>query len=440
MARTSLIAAALGVLVALPAAIYQLEIHTSVIYLKGIGHTFEPLSAFPYKCRRIEHPRLQACEDMWLSEATRQLFLACSDSSQRQHWMPTMGRFNVSARSVQDAIVAVDIDEHTSSGSTFPVRVLATPNYAGIPGDEGRMYPLSLSGVDDADGSVRLWVVNSSPSADHTTGKLLDQAKVGGNLTVEVFRTGPKSESLDHIYTFSHSGLVTPNRVAPVGDETNDFWFTNDHGKYKTGLKNALSGPLGWGDVSHCTESTCRTIIPGHKFPNGIAHNRGPRGDGLVYVPSSLLGRVYVYKPVTMTTSSDTATTAAKGDLELVATLEAGFSLDNITPDREGDLYIAAFPRTADLLAAYEDPYHSFPATAAVRIRHRRKTTHGRAAAGQQEEQRQEFEVTKIIEDGKGGEAEVLPGSTSVLHDAATGRLFFSSVISPFIGVCEPIA
>ncbi|KAJ1337370.1 arylesterase [Microdochium nivale] len=409
-----------GILAAIIAAVYQIELPRVITLLVGIGLTIEPLDNFPYRCRRIEHPRLQACEDMWLSESTRQLFLACSESLTRQHWLPNMGHFNVSARPLNEAIVVLDIDEPSTTDGSFPLRVLSTPDYAGIPGDKGRMYPLSLSGVDDSDGSVRLWVVNGAPSANYTTGALLDQAAVGANLTVEVFRTvGPKSSSLQHVHTFAHKNISTPNRVAPRGDATNDFWYANDHGHNNVGLNHFLSAPLGWGDVSYCDSQTCRTVSAGHSFPNGLAHSRH---DGRVYVPSSLLGRVYVYEA------------GPAGELDLLATLDAGVALDNIVVDAVGDMYVAAVPNVRNLLAAYADPHNSFPATTALRLRRKSGGGGGDDGAGDSG-----YEVFKVIEDGKDGKAEVLPAATSVLHDAKTGRLFFSSVISPFIGVCEKV-
>lgn len=55
----------------------------------AIGKVLQPISDFPsYQCHRMHDPVLQACEDLWLSEATRQLFLACSDSDARAKWMP----------------------------------------------------------------------------------------------------------------------------------------------------------------------------------------------------------------------------------------------------------------------------------------------------------------------------------------------------------------
>lgn len=54
----------------------------------GIGTTIQPIGDFEPQCRRIHDVRLQACEDMWLSEATRQLFLGCSEAESRSQWMP----------------------------------------------------------------------------------------------------------------------------------------------------------------------------------------------------------------------------------------------------------------------------------------------------------------------------------------------------------------
>lgn len=179
--------------------------------------------------------------------------------------------------------------------------------------------------------------------------------------------------------------------------------------------------------MSHCTsDNTCRIVSPGHKFPNGLAYNRGPQGDGLLYVPSSLLGRVYAYKPVLSSSGGGDGGDGKRGDLQLVATIDAGFSLDNISPDANGDMYIAAFPKVTDLLAAYANPYGSSPATASVRVPKGKKVAAG-PAGGDNDVSWAEFEVDKIIEDGAGGRAEILPGTTTVVHDAATGRLFFSS-------------
>jgi hypothetical protein len=80
----------LGILLVLiAAAVYQGILKTTLFVTLGVGREVQPISDFPaYQCRRIHDPKLQACEDMWLSEETRQLFLACSSSEARSQWMP----------------------------------------------------------------------------------------------------------------------------------------------------------------------------------------------------------------------------------------------------------------------------------------------------------------------------------------------------------------
>ncbi|KAK8068240.1 hypothetical protein PG996_007352 [Apiospora saccharicola] len=413
----------LGVLAAVLAILYQSNVH-SVLYtgtrlFLGVGHTLEPLSAFPYKCRRIEDKRLQACEDMWLSEATRQLFLACSEPNGRMQWAPNVAQYNASGRSLTGHVTVLDIDEPEGAG--FTTRVLKTPGYPGTHGD-GVLNVLGMSGHDDPDGSVRLWLIDVKPSVDPVTGRVLeDQSASGGNQTIEVFQTvgGHKVAELEHLETFSHPLIMTPNRVAAVGDETNAFWVVNDHGH---SLNQWIRGNMAFffsrGSVAHCTSSNsdnrpnCHAAIPsGLAFPNGLVRNHH---DGRLYVPSSLLGTIDIYEP------------APNGSLSHVKadTVDVGYSIDNLMVDRDGDVWAPVFPVGKDIGAVLHDPYGEHGvAAAAMRIRKGKGPDGG-------------WEVVKVLEDGLG---EVLPMATSVVHDAATGRLFFSGVISPFIAVCDRV-
>jgi hypothetical protein len=72
----------------LSALLWPVILRDIIVISGGFGRKLQPLSDFPYQCRRISGPCLQACEDMWLSERTRQLFLACSTSLGRKEWMP----------------------------------------------------------------------------------------------------------------------------------------------------------------------------------------------------------------------------------------------------------------------------------------------------------------------------------------------------------------
>lgn len=81
------------VFVAIFGVLFQLYLKDEIVNLFAIGRTIQPISDFPYTCRRIENSRLQACEDMWLSEQTRQLFMACSEPLGRAAWLPACVHF-----------------------------------------------------------------------------------------------------------------------------------------------------------------------------------------------------------------------------------------------------------------------------------------------------------------------------------------------------------
>ncbi|KAF4494278.1 Serum paraoxonase arylesterase 1 [Fusarium agapanthi] len=106
-------------------------------------------------------------------------------------------------------------------------------------------------------------------------------------------------------------------------------------------------------------------------------------------------------------------------DLEKIDEVNLGYGVDNASIDENGDIWISAFPIGVEIFNAYDDPYNAHPPSAILRVR---------KIEG-------EYVVEKVLEDAKG---EGLPAATTVVHDAQTGRLFLSSVTSPFIAVCEP--
>ncbi|RYP53929.1 hypothetical protein DL768_001241 [Monosporascus sp. mg162] len=392
-------AVSLSTLVVLLAAVaYQIQLPRLLTVVFGLGRKIEPLSSFPYTCRRIEDERLQACEDMWLSERSRQLFLACSDSKARTQWHANMARYNASGRSLRDAFVILDIDEPVGAG--FRMRTLKTPGFTDM------LHFNGFTGNDDYNGDIRLWAVNGKPSVDAVTGEFLDSSKVGANMTVELFRlnagegeAGPADE-LEHVMTFHHPLISTANRVAAVINEDKpDFWFTNDHGQGRFGWRYRLSSLLRTGDVCMCRRKACWKVAEGLRYPNGLAKGH----DGLIYVPSSAVGSIDVFEHV------------PRQGFKKLHHIDTDYSLDNLSVDKNGDIYAAAFPRPLQMLRGADDPFNSRAPAAALKI-----SKKGDGA----------YVVEKVIEDG---DAEVLPATTTVLHDAKTGRLFFSGVYSPFI-------
>lgn len=158
---------------------------------------------------------------------------------------------------------------------------------------------------------------------------------------------------------------------------------------------------MGSGDVSYCSGAECRRVSTFHRMPNGLVQGH----DGLIYVPSSMTGAIQVYRA------------RQGGELSKVANITIPYAIDNLSVDANGDIWAAVFPRGIEILQASKDPLNARVKSAVIRIRRRVCD--------------EPYEWEKVVEDG---EAEVLPGSTTVVHDAKTGRLFFSGES----GQCEP--
>ena len=77
-----------GIVVLLAGVIYQFLLRDLLVTGLGIGRVMQPLSDFPYACRRVYHPQLQGCEDMWLDDEKRVLYAACSSTADRMKWIP----------------------------------------------------------------------------------------------------------------------------------------------------------------------------------------------------------------------------------------------------------------------------------------------------------------------------------------------------------------
>ncbi|OIW27051.1 hypothetical protein CONLIGDRAFT_656277 [Coniochaeta ligniaria NRRL 30616] len=378
----------------------------------GFGKTIQPVSDFPYQCRRIHHPLLQACEDMWLSERGRKLYLACSDPYARLQWFPSVDHYNLSGRSQKDAIVVLDVDQPgiLAASDSVTVQRLETRDYRGV-ADDGLLDLNGFTGVDMGNGVVRLLLVNNRASIDPATGVYAaDQASVGVNATVEVFEhidRGGSRQILSHLRTMASPNISTPNRVAAFGSE--GFYITNDHGKVKSGgvsnpLRTSGQAMLGKGDVTYCSyDNGCSIVSSSHYYPNGLLLH----SDGRLYVPSSARGGVQVYQP------------QPNGSLQKLADVDAFYAIDNLSEDRNGDIFAAAFPTGVKNQAYVKSPFGPVPPSTVLRIRN--------SHSGYQWE--------KVLEDRDG---EVLPAATVVVHDASTGRLFLSGASSPFITYCDP--
>ena len=80
-----------AIAVAALAAIYQFWFKGFVFDVLGVGRAVEPIENFPWNCRRVTHPQLEGCEDLFLDEEGRVLYAACSGSVARSQWNPGYG-------------------------------------------------------------------------------------------------------------------------------------------------------------------------------------------------------------------------------------------------------------------------------------------------------------------------------------------------------------
>lgn len=76
--------------IAILALLYQNLFHGVIFYALGVGRTTQAIEEFPYTCRRIVHPLLEACEDMQIDSVGRTLYAACSTMSNRGEWSPAL--------------------------------------------------------------------------------------------------------------------------------------------------------------------------------------------------------------------------------------------------------------------------------------------------------------------------------------------------------------
>lgn len=114
------------------------------------------------------------------------------------------------------------------------------------------------------------------------------------------------------------------------------------------------------------------------------------------------MGGITVFKP------------AADGSATKVHYIDLNYPIDNISEDTNGDLFAASMPKIMASVASFEDPLHA-PVPPATIWRVRR--------LNREIPDKYDYLLSKVIEDRDG---EVLPGTTTAIHDALTGRLFLS--------------
>ena len=75
-----------ALVVAWGASFYQLYVKDLLTITFGVGRVMQSIDEFPYDCRRLVHPSLEACEDIWLDDEGRTLYAACAGTQGRMAW------------------------------------------------------------------------------------------------------------------------------------------------------------------------------------------------------------------------------------------------------------------------------------------------------------------------------------------------------------------
>ncbi|KAE8356305.1 hypothetical protein BDV28DRAFT_127440 [Aspergillus coremiiformis] len=407
----------LVLILAIAIGIYKVYIHNAIVLITAIGRVIQPLEDFPeYRCRRIHHPLLESCEDLWLDSTNRKLYAACSTPAARMAWCPGGNALNLAALGEAegvDHISVLDID-HPGPAGLYGVRALE------FHGGERNNQRLYLHGFDvrpiDDGRRLRFWLINHRPPLDAVTGEqLLDASRVGANSTIEVYDldlhpTGD-SNKLEYVKTIMHDAIISPNNLVVVDDTTGGFLVTNDHST-KAGVFRDLNFLFGDGSISYCRTDTgeCQFAMTENcYFPNGIT--RDP-SSGHIYIAHTAKGIISVYR---LTDSNQ---------LVQVNEIPLSMNLDNLSIDTEGNVFAGGIPDGIQWLRAFHNPYGTSAPSTVFMVR---KNTSDQNQSG-------EYNVIKLVEDG---EAQVLPATTTAVHDVVSGQVFLGGLSSPFIGVCE---
>ncbi|KAF2998807.1 hypothetical protein E8E13_001436 [Curvularia kusanoi] len=403
--------------VAWSAAIYQFLIKDLLSVSLGLGRVIQSIDEFPgYSCSRIQHPQLEACEDLWLDERDRTLYAACGGTQSRMAWNPSISLLNASGRRISGSeFLAIDVDSFGTNGF-FSLRTITPTGSFGATG-EPTLDALGFSAETIDDQTIHFYFANVPPYH----GSLFPASQTGANASVEVFEFKRGNTEMSHLRTVQSPAIWSPNRPVALSDGA--FLVTNDHGA-KVGWRKQLEPLIGGGNVAYCPASgSCRAATPppgldirkSLKFPNGLTRGH----DGLIYVPSSVDGTVAVFA------------LQPDGSLTRVHTVRVGMPLDNISPDARGDLWVPGFPDSRQTMKGLENPYEEVSPATVWRIKRER----GAEGEVRNAEYVLEYEVEKVLEDR---EAKVLDGVTTVVHDVKSGRLFMGGAAVPFMVVCEP--
>ena len=121
--------------------------------------------------------------------------------------------------------------------------------------------------------------------------------------------------------------------------------------------------------------------------------------------------------------------------LTLLDTIKVPYPVDNLSVDKNGDIYAASFPRTYKWVESSKDPFKVKVPSAIVRIR--KSGVEKRKGKGREgvilHGEVGDWDIETILED----DGSVVGGASIAVHDAEQGRIFMGGPVAPFISICE---
>ncbi|CAG8498759.1 19525_t:CDS:2 [Gigaspora margarita] len=285
------------------------------------------------KCRYLEGLKSNLCEDIKIHHASGLAYLACGDEQSRKTapWPPPIDAYN----------------------NSLPLR----GNFYVYDIEKDKLTPLILKNFpDEEDFSLHGFGIYESPTeSDNLYFFIINHKRTGS--VIELFQHKLKTFELNHLKTFKHDLIYSPNSVAPVSKDefyiTNDLYYIQSHWKVQFEIWTRRK----WSNVVFHSSKTNTTeiVVDGLMIANGITVNWDY---SRVFIGTSGTGELFIYerKP--------------DNKLKLLDTIDIEHPVDNVNVDPvTGEIYLAVIHDILEYMNGLADKFQSIkPSFGVIKI------------------------------------------------------------------------
>ena len=146
----------------------------------------------------------------------------------------------------------------------------------------------------------------------------------------------------------------------------------------------------------------------------------------MIYIAHSARGKITVHS-------------LSNNTLEQIDEIILNVSVDNLSIDSEGKIFVAAFPHILTTMRAIKGrtkPGHRVDSGISAAVWRITKATNSDEDDGLIKGVTGEYQAKKVLEDRDG---EVISITTVAVHDAKEDEIFIGGVITGFVAVCERV-